>query len=153
MKVSFFFAWYDFWVGFFYDQKKRVLYICPLPCCVIKVELQPLPRIAADICVRCGAFLLADDVTLHKCNDRRFTQLLDADGRPIFEGDLLSVGMRVGDASGWTVEVVAWNNAAGEWGLLDLPTRTEFMQMQRDQRLRKLTGQSVQCLGGTEETR
>ena len=38
MKVSFFFAWYDFWIGWFYDQKKRILYICPLPCCVFKFE-------------------------------------------------------------------------------------------------------------------
>ena len=39
-KVSFFFAWYDFWVGFFYDQKKHILYVCPLPCCVFKFEAQ-----------------------------------------------------------------------------------------------------------------
>jgi len=38
MKVSFFFAWYDFWVGFFYDQKKRILYVNFLPCCVLKFE-------------------------------------------------------------------------------------------------------------------
>ena len=37
MKVKFFFAWYDFWIGFFYDQYKETLYICPLPCCVIKI--------------------------------------------------------------------------------------------------------------------
>lgn len=48
MKVSLFFAWYDFWVGIFYDQKKRVLYICPLPCCVIKIEQQPLLHAIAD---------------------------------------------------------------------------------------------------------
>lgn len=38
MSVSYFFAWYDFWVGWFYDRKKGVLYICPLPMCVIKIE-------------------------------------------------------------------------------------------------------------------
>lgn len=32
------FLWYDFWVGLFYDQKKRILYFCPLPCCVFKFE-------------------------------------------------------------------------------------------------------------------
>lgn len=36
--ITFFFAWYDFWIGVFYDGKKGILYICPLPCCVIKVE-------------------------------------------------------------------------------------------------------------------
>ncbi len=39
MKVSFFFAWFDLWIGAYYDQKKRIWYFCPLPCCVIKLEL------------------------------------------------------------------------------------------------------------------
>lgn len=39
MTVSFFFAWYDLWVGVFVDSKKRIVYICPLPCCVIKACL------------------------------------------------------------------------------------------------------------------
>jgi len=38
VKVSFSFLWYDFWVGFYYDRERRVLYVCPLPCCVFKVE-------------------------------------------------------------------------------------------------------------------
>lgn len=37
MKVSVSFAWYDFWVGWFYDRRKRALYICPLPMLVIKI--------------------------------------------------------------------------------------------------------------------
>lgn len=37
MKISCFFAWYDVWMGFYYDRDRRTLYICPLPCCVIKI--------------------------------------------------------------------------------------------------------------------
>lgn len=49
MKIKFFFAWYDAWVGFFYDQKKRTLYVCPLPCCVFKIWRNTTTR-AVDEC-------------------------------------------------------------------------------------------------------
>ena len=39
MKIELMFAWYDFWVGIFYDQKKRVIYIFPLPMFGLKVSL------------------------------------------------------------------------------------------------------------------
>lgn len=31
MHVSPIFAWYDFWVGMYYDRNKRILYIFPIP--------------------------------------------------------------------------------------------------------------------------
>jgi hypothetical protein len=36
-KIRFSFLWYDFWIGAFYDRTSKVLYICPLPMCVIKI--------------------------------------------------------------------------------------------------------------------
>lgn len=35
MTISF--AWYDLWVGAYWDRKSRVLYICPLPCLLITI--------------------------------------------------------------------------------------------------------------------
>lgn len=31
-KIEPIFAWYDLWIGIFYNQEKKRLYIFPLPC-------------------------------------------------------------------------------------------------------------------------
>jgi len=49
MKIKFSFIWFDVWVGFFYDQKKRILYFCPLPCFVFQISSNTITR-AVDEC-------------------------------------------------------------------------------------------------------
>lgn len=38
MRVSFFFAWYDLWIGFYWSSASRALYFLPLPCLGIKIS-------------------------------------------------------------------------------------------------------------------
>lgn len=39
MRVSLSFAWYDLWIGAYYDRRNKTLYVCPLPCCLVEVRL------------------------------------------------------------------------------------------------------------------
>jgi len=38
MTIKPIFAWYDLWVGAFWDRAKRKLYILPLPCVGVVIE-------------------------------------------------------------------------------------------------------------------
>jgi hypothetical protein len=39
MKIRLFFAWYDLWVGVFVDTAKRRIYVFPLPCIGVRIDL------------------------------------------------------------------------------------------------------------------
>lgn len=41
MKIRPIFAWYDAWVGAYWDRNKRRLYVFPLPFIGIVLEFQP----------------------------------------------------------------------------------------------------------------
>lgn len=43
MKIKLIFAWFDFWVGAFWDSKKKWLYIFPIPMfgIILKFDLEP----------------------------------------------------------------------------------------------------------------
>jgi hypothetical protein len=35
------FAWYDLWLGVYYDRARRVVYVCPLPTLLIEYRRRP----------------------------------------------------------------------------------------------------------------
>jgi hypothetical protein len=37
MKIRIFFAWYDFWIGLYWDRKDYSLYVCLIPTIVIRI--------------------------------------------------------------------------------------------------------------------
>ncbi|KKL85162.1 hypothetical protein LCGC14_1957510 [marine sediment metagenome] len=53
-KIKFIFQWWDFWVGLFIDRKKRRLYILPLPCLGVVIEV-------ASKCSDCDKIIFTDN--------------------------------------------------------------------------------------------
>jgi hypothetical protein len=43
-RVGFVAAWYDFWVGLYWNGAKRRLYILPIPCFGIYIDFKKEPR-------------------------------------------------------------------------------------------------------------
>nr|WP_294897794.1 hypothetical protein [uncultured Pedobacter sp.] len=44
MRIQLLFAWYDLWIGAFWDAKKKWLYILPLPCIGIILKFNFLAK-------------------------------------------------------------------------------------------------------------
>ena len=47
-KVTALFAWYDFWIGVYWDRKKRLLYVFPLPMLGFVVNCQNCKSLGHD---------------------------------------------------------------------------------------------------------
>jgi hypothetical protein len=43
MRIKPIFAWYDLWVGAFWDRQKQRLYILPLPCIGVVIDFRRTP--------------------------------------------------------------------------------------------------------------
>lgn len=44
MRIRPIFAWYDFWVGAYWDRSRRRLYILPIPTVGIVIDFDPKPK-------------------------------------------------------------------------------------------------------------
>jgi hypothetical protein len=42
MSIRVFFAWYDMWIGLYYNRLAKVIYICPIPMVCIRISLSGL---------------------------------------------------------------------------------------------------------------
>ncbi len=88
MRIRPIFAWYDFWVGWYWDRKLRRLYVLPLPCIGVMFDFDPLPELNArrhELIDKKwqGGLSEAESAELTRLQDRVFAILESRDPRPV----------------------------------------------------------------------
>lgn len=61
-QLTILFAWYDLWVGAFWDRKKRALYVFPVPCIGVCIDFGAPDLISRYVISRDGHYLDAPRV-------------------------------------------------------------------------------------------
>ena len=66
-KVKFVFAWYDFWIGAYWDCERRSLYILPLPMLGVVIDFGAKPDYGP--CKKCGEAPMSGEclMAVHEC--------------------------------------------------------------------------------------
>jgi len=88
IKISIKFIWYDFWVGVFWDNQKRILYVCPFPMIVIifKFRRKTSTQDAVDYIKRCSGYDKEwQDYTLRDMEKLEVVELAAKFGKRIIE--------------------------------------------------------------------
>lgn len=49
MNIRYLFAWYDVWIGAYWDRKARRLYLLPLPCIGLVIEFRTIERVVTPL--------------------------------------------------------------------------------------------------------
>jgi len=77
MKIKLIAKWYDFWIGVFWDSRKKRLYLLPIPCIGIVIHLERhrslqrtrvfCPNCGVDLCSTKGVTFTDTDLVRYVC--------------------------------------------------------------------------------------
>ncbi len=84
MKIEFLLAWYDLWIGFFWDSKKRWLYFLPIPCVGVVFKFQePKTDVEKYTFKPLDKVVIVDRVSYNKGKEGVVVEIIEGADRPI----------------------------------------------------------------------